>query len=99
MFGRDGLLRNRWESPNNDNANTPNHNTLKFRDLLERYPPNLDLFQTAVYSIASSKHSPYKDANSVWELDWEEFISVSDWVDMCEAAEAAAHRDAATNRK
>jgi hypothetical protein len=52
-----------------------------------------------VFSIASSKHSPYRNANDVWDLDWEEFISVSDWVHMCSAAESAAHRDAAIQTK
>jgi len=101
MSERDGLLRNRWESSgsNQQQANQPNTFTLRFRDLLERYPPEIDILQTAVFSIASSKHSPYRNANDVWDLDWEEFISVSDWVHMCSAAESAAHRDAAIQTK
>ena len=95
MSERGGILRNRWESSGTNNQQTSNVNATKiFRDLLERYPPNIDILQTAVLSTASSKYCSL-DSQQLWGLSWEEFLSELEYSQMCEASESAAHRDAA----
>ena len=93
MSARKGLLRNRWVSAGNSSiqGGVEQH---RFFDLLERYPPTFDEWDAAVFSVASSEHSPCKEHHRLWDMYFDEFEKILDWVQMCEAREFAANKDA-----
>ena len=98
MSDRDGLLRNRWVRSDSPNNKTPNKEKLKFQSLVDKHPPSFDMWQVAVFSIASSKNPMYS-ANEVWDLDWDDFLAALDWTMFCDAREYAANVDANTPTK